>query len=382
MQSRRTLILVASLTLLAAVPGVVTAGCGDGIVYDCKYPIVGRLAQDGQHDVCCRIDACPGHCLEDPCPDGGGNDAGADADNFCPGTCVPVPAAFGWDGPGLLWLGPEGTAPTCPDQAPVVAYQAHQGINTPPAACGACSCAASSGGCSPPLSLSTSSKACNGGSGTTTPFDGPLAWDGSCTAKDCISPSPACAHPMSVQSLTATPLAVTEQGCLPSNAVAPDPGPPTWMTEVLACRGPMFFGLDCNDPNKMCVAAATSGFAMCVAHEKDVSCPANYPVKHVVYDGFDDQRFCSACACGAPVGSGCTASLNVFKDGACTMPLLTEALSSSSTTCVDLVPAGVPLGSKTLTALAYQPGSCAVSGGEPSGSVEPTGAATFCCLTN
>jgi hypothetical protein len=62
--------------------------------------------------------------------------------------------------------------------------------------------------------------------------------------------------------------------------------------------------------------------------------------------------------------------------------LLTASLTSSGTTCVDLVPAGVPLGSKTLTALAYQPGSCAPSGGELSGSVEPTGAATFCCLEN
>jgi hypothetical protein len=141
-------------------------------------------------------------------------------------------------------------------------------------------------------------------------------------------------------------------------------------------------GLACSDPGAKCVAQLSSGFAMCVFLEKDVSCPDNYPVKHLVYPDFDDQRSCSACECGAPVGSGCTASLNVFKDGACSMPLLTEALSSSSTTCVDLVPAGVPLGSKTLTALAYQPGSCAPSGGEPSGSVEPTGAATFCCLTN
>jgi len=48
--------------------------------------------------------------------------------------------------------------------------------------------------------------------------------------------------------------------------------------------------------------------------------------------------------------------------------------------CPDLVPAGLPLGSKTVTALAYQAGNCLPSGGEPSGTVEAAFASTFCCL--
>ena len=392
MRNHRIWILVVSLSLLAATVGIGVAGCGDtgGIVYDCNYPLVGRMSHDGQHDDCCHVDACPCHCLNDPCPDESAKacDAGTDAavtdggTSSCSGSCEPLPPA-GWDGPFLLSLSPEGTAPACPADAPVVAYQGHDGLNVPPASCGACSCSAPSGTCAPPLSLATSSKPCGDLSGMTTPFDGPAAWDGSCTANDCISPAPSCAHPMSVQSLTAEPLILTEQGCTPLIGVAQDASAPSWTTAVLACRGTPTLGLLCSDPAKMCVqAAAPPEFAMCIYHEADVSCPGAYPEKHLVYAGFDDQRACSACACSAPVGSNCTATLSVFKDAGCTAQqlLLSDPVSSSGPACFDLVPAGLPLGSKTLTALAYQAGTCTPSGGEASGTVEASGPSTFCCL--
>ena len=120
---------------------------------------------------------------------------------------------------------------------------------------------------------------------------------------------------------------------------------------------------------------------MCIYHEADVSCPDAYPDKHLVYAGFDDQRACSPCACSAPIGSGCTAALSVFKDGACSIPLLGSVpISSSKSACFDLVPAGLPLGSKTVSALAYGPGTCMPSGSEASGTVEAAGPSTFCCL--
>jgi hypothetical protein len=127
-------------------------------------------------------------------------------------------------------------------------------------------------------------------------------------------------------------------------------------------------------------AAVPPDFSMCIYHEADVSCPDAYPDKHLVYAGFDDQRACSPCACSAPVGSSCSAALSVFKDGACSVPLLSAPISSSKSACFDLVPAGLPLGSKTVTALAYAAGTCVPSGGEASGTVEAAGPSTFCCL--
>jgi hypothetical protein len=398
MRSRRIWVVAVSLILLAVTLAIAIAGCADGtIFYDCNYPIVGRLAHDGQHDDCCYVDACPCHCLNDPCPvlplvDETAcelaRDAGTDAtiidggSSSCSGSCVPLLPA-GWDGPFLFSLSPEGSAPACPAEAPVVAYQGHDGLNVPPASCGTCSCSAPSGSCAPPLSLSASSKPCSDSSGIVTPFDGTPAWDGSCTSHDCISPDPACAHPMSIQSLIAEPLVKTEQGCTPSIVIAQDSTPPTWTTAALACRGNPTRGYECNEPGKTCVPSAVPpDFGICIYHEADVSCPDSYPQKHLVYAGFDDQRGCSPCACSAPAGSTCSAMLSAFKDSACSAALFSIPLSSSGLTCVDLMPAGLPLGSKTVTALAYQAGNCNPSGGEASGAVEASAPSTFCCLAS
>jgi hypothetical protein len=118
MRNRRIWILIVSLMMLAVMLAIGIAGCGTTgtIAYDCDYPLVGRIAHDGQHDDCCHVDPCPDHCLNDPCPvviiDAGTDATIADGGtSSCSGSCVPVPPFGGWEGPGLLWLGPEGTAP-------------------------------------------------------------------------------------------------------------------------------------------------------------------------------------------------------------------------------------------------------------------------------
>ena len=383
MLNRRAPILLASLMLLSALPSVLTAGCGDSTIYDCNHPVAGRRSHLGQPDGCCYIEACPDECVNDPCLPIDRSDAGTDANSSCTGTCAPFLPPGEWKGPALLWIGPEGPAPACPADVPAFAYAGHGGLIAPPVSCGACSCAASAGDCAPPLTFTTSSKTCGGASGMITPFDGPAAWDGSCTANDCITPAPTCAHPMSIQSLTAGPLVVKEQGCISATAVAPDLGAPSWTTAVLACQRGPFLDLGCDDPGETCLPfVAPPEFTICLYHSLDVTCPDTYPDKHLVYKSFDDQRTCSACTCSAPVGSSCTGLLHVFEDGACSVPLLTQPVASSGAPCLDLMPTGVPLGSKTVTNLAYQPGSCVPGGGEPSGTVEPSGPATFCCLKN
>jgi hypothetical protein len=389
MNNRRIWILVVSLMSLATGIAISTAGCGrigEGtIVYDCNYPLEGRLADDGTPDACCHVDACPCHCLNDPCPDESANacEAGVPegGTSSCDGTCAPLPPLGGWEGPSLLWLGPEGMEPACPAEAPVIAYQGHDGLLANPTSCGTCTCSTPSGTCAPPLFLTASSKPCNTAGAVTNPFDGPMAWDGACTAHDCIGQPPSCAQSLSVQSLTAAPLVLIEQGCTPTTVIAQDVSMASWTTAALACRGMPTSGFGCSDPGQTCVPSAVPPeFALCLYHEGDVSCPDSYPEKHVVYAGFDDQRTCSACACAAPAGSLCTAALSVFKDGACSVPLLSAPMSSSGPACFDLVPAGLPLGSKTVTALAYEAGSCMPSGGDPSGTLEPSSPSTFCCL--
>ena len=156
---------------------------------------------------------------------------------------------------------------------------------------------------------------------------------------------------------------------------------PSWATEVLACRGSTYPLGGCEAHDETCApAAAPPDFLMCIYHDADVECPDAYPDRHLVYAGYDDQRDCTACACGAPAGGACSGTLSVFKDGACTM--LVPALGSIplSSTGLTWVPAGVPLGGKTVSALSYTAGTCTPSGGDPLGSVRPVSPSTFCCL--
>ena len=314
-------------------------------------------------------------------------DAGTDASlpeggtSSCDGTCATLPPAGGWEGPFLFSLSPEGMEPPCPAQAPIIAYQGHDGLLDSPPSCGTCTCSPSSGTCAPPPTLTASATPCVDTSGMTASFSGPALWDGTCTAQDCISPAPSCSQALSVQSLTAAPLVLTEQACTPTTVIPQDVSVASWTTAALACRGMPTAGFGCSDPGQTCVPIAVPPeFSLCIYHEGDVSCPDSYPDKHVAYAGVDDQRTCSACARGAPVGGACTAALSVFKDNACSTLSSTVGLSSTVPTCFDVVPSGQALGSKLSEAPVYAPGVCQASGGEPMGQALPEGASTYCCL--
>lgn len=390
MDHRRTRIVLVILLLLGVALVVSGAGCtgAPGELYACTNPLVGRLDHLGKLDQCCAIDPCPCSCIDShqyPCDATTGyvpsnildcklNDAGTDASASCGGTCAPFPPLGEWEGPVLFWSGPSGTAPTCPEQAPAIGYQGHGDDLVSSPLCDACSCSPSTGRCAPPASMTASSAQC-GQPGTTTPFDGPVAWDGSCSAHDCIGPAPQCTHGLSVTSLAVGPLVVADEVCAASPTTS-NPNTPTWMTDVLACRGLVM----CGNAGAACVPAAMpSGFKTCIYHDGNTPCPDSYPEQHLAYTGFDDTRACTTCECGKPAGGSCSGTLTLFTDAACAMQVAgSPPLSSSGPACV---PAGLPLGSKTLTLSPYQAGACAPTGG-PSGAAQATGPSTFCCLVS
>jgi len=301
----------------------------------------------------------------------------------CMGACVPEPP-FGWEGPGLLWLGPEDAMTTCPASAPVP-YQAHAGLVAPPAApCTACTCSLSSGACSTPEHIAASASPCAGAGPPSRDFSAPPGWDGSCTAFDSIPQGDLCNGAPCVASLTTDPLVLVENGCTPSTPTLVSAAAPSWQSAVLGCRASTPPTNMCGDPGQTCAprAPATPNFDTCIFAKGDNDCPSSYPDKHLVYVAFADTRGCAPCTCGTPESS-CSATLSVFKDGACTVPLLLNfPMSSAGAACFDLstVPAGPALGSKTIAGVAYQAGACTPSGGDPVGAVEPTDPATFCCL--
>src|SRR5512132_4121113 len=96
------------------------------------------------------------------------------------------------------------------------------------------------------------------------------------------------------------------------------------------------------------------GFGVCISHEGEMDCPteprAVFTERHIFYKGVKDDRQCSACTCGAPVGSACTAAISIYKgnDLTCSGPALDQkTVSSTGPTCIDILLPGQALGSKS-----------------------------------
>lgn len=335
-------------------------------------------------DPCCLAEPCPEVNVWLPKPEPAppsAPDAGADAQtSLCPGQCATIPDV-GWSSPVLLWHGPLGEEPSCPDQAPHEGYHGYADLDNPPNNCGICGCDSPLGECGLPSHLMASTNLCNSG-GVMTPFNAPAEWDGSCTAQDAIPGGAQCSGGACVKSLSIDPLTLTEtESCTP-HVIVPKDGQPseaTWKTSALACQASEYPPCSLT---QVCAPAAASGFSTCVFSWGDEhSCPAPYSARQVFYDDYSDTRTCTDCTCGASVGSVCTAQLSVYKDDKCVDPLVTNVpIDSTDPACTSILPPGLPLGSKAITKPTYTPGACKPSGGDQTGELAPLGAATFCCL--
>lgn len=301
----------------------------------------------------------------------------------CPGQCARGPAA-GWAYPNLVWFGTDPSqAPECWPEAPLLAFEGHEDLDAP-LDCGTCTCAPPAGSCSLPTTMTANAATCaqNGPSTPHTPFDPSAGWDGTCDTNQSIPSGKLCSGVKCVQSLTIGPLAMNEGSCVPSQPSAP--AAPTWKTFVRACWAgyppqPQNY---CDSTADICIPASPPGFRVCIYQKGDNECPAEfspYTEKHIVATKYEDTRSCSPCSCGAPSGGSCSSAISVYTDGACSTAAYATTVTSAGSDCHDL-PAGVPLGSKSATAPAYTPGTCAPSGGEPTGEAKPFQPATYCCL--
>ncbi|MFT3764765.1 MAG: hypothetical protein QM820_04505 [Minicystis sp.] len=287
----------------------------------------------------------------------------------------------GWDGPDLLWHGPELQAPECPASAAGFYYQGHAGLDAPNV-CGACQCDPPTGVCALPGTMTASSATCPGDApgAVKTPFDPPVGWDGTCTNTDAADAAALCGGGTCAPSLAIASLTLLEAGCKPTQLPVPKNGSAVWKTYAKVCQS--FAPGTCADTAETCGPVAEPGFHRCISHDGDVACPAlgPYHERHVFYQGFTDTRACSPCSCGAPEGSTCKAQLSIFEDAACaTMPSFVFTLDAETAPCHPLN-VGAALSSKSATEPAYTPGTCTPSGGVPMGSAEPADPMTYCCI--
>ncbi|WP_437303702.1 hypothetical protein [Sorangium sp. So ce388] len=298
-------------------------------------------------------------------------------------------APLGWSEPALLWIGAPDQAPDCPASAPSVGYEGHADFTGAPHACPTCLCDPPDASCEPPTAWRAhASFPCNVSGAAETSFAAPEGWEGACTSMDAVASGQTCDGDLCAQSLEIPAPRVLPGTCAPRVIEAPE-GPEEpgtsggFATLARACTGTVV--ASCGEPGKICIPAPPAGdgappegFLTCIHHEGERDCTETYPDRHVFYAGADDTRSCAPCGCADPGGASCSILASAFSDGACSEFVVGVVLRSEAPICSGIVP-GTALGSKSASVVHLDPGSCAPTGGEPTGGVALRGAATFCC---
>lgn len=318
-------------------------------------------------------------------------DAGKSA--VCGEPCKPVPD--GWSSMQAVWIGPAKDAPfygTFHDEKTLPRFNGRADLVGVPAECDLCSCEKSNGKCIDlPSSIEVRASIC-GQAGTSLPFDGPTNWTGSCTNVNAIAAGqkcPAGSSTLCAQSVAVAPLgAPVDESCTPFTEPLPVVkarlSGPEWKTAAIGYDVP-----GC-DEGKSCMPSIDlpKGFRSCIYLHGEHECPAAWSDdRRVVYEvtadkrGFFDGRGCTPCACGAPIGSACTAHFRTFEDGACSKLIADDPIGSLFGEQCTNIPPGIAIGSKEVSPLMYFSGVCEPIGGEPIGEVkpDPDRAVTFCC---
>lgn len=310
------------------------------------------------------------------------------------GECVPIPSddnAYKWLGPAAVWFGAASEKPTsCPFEGTFYGAK-YAGLNAPPLDCAQCECEKAKGNCAGvPDSISVGTTMCMMG-GVSTPFDGPGGWNGACTEANAI-PAGAQCPPGSgtpcVQSISwsALPGPQDETCAVKTNTIPKlTDASISWEKAAVICDSSLAQDL-CNDGQKLCIPDVFWPWTQCVwldGEYEENECPVGYGFSHhVLYDEVPiDTRSCTECSCGAPIGGSCIANFSIFKDATCATEIQNQTISSEMPDCDPIFPAGVAIGSKSITNHEYLSGTCAASGGEPIGNAveDDTKATTFCC---
>lgn len=350
-----------NLAFMLALSALFSVGCGRPATrtYDCPYPDLVAVDEFGHPDPCHRA-------IPTPKPE------------VCQGECITMGTAGFRREPLLLWYG-EDTAPACPDHAKNEFWNGYDGLIAGPE-CPLCTCGTSF--CELPVGIAAMSDTiCQGN--LVASLEAPPGWDGSCI-------SPAIATPGTFGAVAVAP--PTAAAC---EAVAV-PLPPNagsdfkWTTKARACDG-LVNGI-CTSSDEMCSPTAKPpppGFHQCIWYEKDVDeadlpvCPDAYPEQKIFYEDVDDNRECTPCECGQPLGNKCVAAVSGYQDMTCGsngFPLFENVAVGlgQAPGCITTMPGG-GLASTSASWAQNEPGACVASGGMPYGEATPSKPGLFCC---
>lgn len=284
----------------------------------------------------------------------GGTDAADGGNSPCDdGSVCADPAPDGWSGPVAMWTG-GGAPPTCEGNWAGASLDLYDGLDAQAPVC-TCACNPAAGQTCPPLEMH---------------YFGQTNCNGAFTVADL---APGCASVPGYAALEAY-LRAPEGGSCATDA-GKDIPTAAWSTGMRLCGYSGNVAPGCPSPLG-CVARPQAPFgAVCVYSSASKPCPPAYPNRTVLYQSHTDTRDCSSCSCGAVDGGVCTGgSGNAYPDTSCT--------SSNGPfgpgACV--VPGVAINGVYGATSPSIgAPGTCAPSGGLPTGSAAATQPVTVCC---
>jgi hypothetical protein len=320
-----------------------------------------------------------------------------------------VPAApSGWSGFFALYDGPANADPGCPSSFPTSSFLGNNNIKVTTPSCSACTCTNPQGMACGMTGTADAQHAntidaivtvdaqCNGNVNCGGPLEVPNNWDGTCYGPDglpastntcgtnsgamCDMGTGACN-----QAIEVTALAVTGGTCTASQQT-PVIAPVGWDVAGEACGGAPANLTGCNN-GLTCMPKPAAPFAsgVCIYKDGNNSCPpGQFSQQHLFYTDKTDTRTCTSCACGAPAGASCSATVTVYNNqqvNSCDAAHLIATLhpSTAAGDCTNITgnPATV---SRKAVFTAPTGGTCAASGGVPMGTAVPASPRTYCCI--
>jgi hypothetical protein len=157
--------------------------------------------------------------------------------------------------------------------------------------------------------------------------------------------------------------------------------PAQWEAFGLGCSGALQ-GAGC-DVGSVCQPISAVPFrpGLCIYKAGDNACPVGkFSQQFVYFEKADDTRACSACACGAPTGATCDATIKIYGDVGVNK-CMTEIASFNAGGCANLM--GNPdVFGRAATIVGPTGGTCGVTagGGQATGALTPANPTTFCCI--
>jgi hypothetical protein len=280
------------------------------------------------------------------------------ADEDC-GTYSCVAAApDGWTGPLALYVGSNAT-PTCGGSYASEALRGGSAVSATAAVCSSCSCTPQTAGCANYLGFGFGAQSnCS---------------DAGCTAlinSSCVEIATTCLNGLTT-AYVQTQFQAGAPSCAPS-AQAPVIADASFSDHVLGCASDALRRGGCG-PGNLCAAQAPFTGPFCIVKTGDLACPSGpYADRRVYFTAIDDTRDCSACACG----NDCSYTWKIFDDAdaTCATPLATQ---TGAATCNMVTPSS---GKVRVGVAISGAGTCAASGGQPTGSAAGASPTTACCL--